>query len=105
MSSPGAQAADADLRATIAQLDSPQAWLMVAASFVALFTVYGVAYSFGAFFKPIAAEFGAGPSATFGIFSMTVFIWGVLGWPAGYLADRFGARPIIILGAFAIGIG
>ena len=105
MNAPGAQTAEADLDVTLAQLDSPQAWLMVAVSFVALFTVYGVAYSFGAFFKPIAAEFGAGPGATSGVFSATVFIWGVLGWPAGYLADRFGARPVIVIGAFAIGIG
>ena len=101
----GAQTVEADLDATLAQLDSPQAWLMVAVSFVALFTVYGVAYSFGAFFKPMAHEFGAGPGATSAVFSTTVFIWGVLGWPAGYLADRIGPRPVVIIGAFAIGIG
>jgi len=78
---------------------------MVTVSFLALFTVYGVAYSFGAFFKPMAAEFGAGPGATSAVFSITVCIWGVLGWPAGYLADRFGARPIIVVGAIAIGLG
>ena len=39
--------------------DSPRAWRMVAAAFVAMFAMYGVAYSFGAFFKPMAAEFGA----------------------------------------------
>jgi len=97
--------ADVDFRTTVAQLDSPQAWLMVAVSFAALFTVYGVAYSFGAFFKPMAHEFGAGPSATSGVFSITVLIWGVLGWPAGHIADRIGPRPVIIIGAFAIGIG
>jgi hypothetical protein len=31
--------------------------VVVAAAFVALFTVFGVAFSFGAFFGPIAAEF------------------------------------------------
>ncbi len=78
---------------------------MVAVSFLALFTVYGVAYSFGAFFKPMAHEFGAGPGATSAVFSTTVFVWGVLGWPSGHLADRFGPRPVIILGAVAIGAG
>jgi len=34
----GGQTAEADLKVTVAQLDSPQAWLMVAVSFVALFT-------------------------------------------------------------------
>jgi MFS family permease len=99
------QTIDTDLTATIAQLDSPQAWLMVAVSFVALFTVYGVAYSFGAFFKPMAHEFRAGPAATSAVFSITVCLWGVLGWPAGHIADRIGPRPIIIIGAIAIGLG
>jgi len=39
--------------------DSPHAWRMVAAGFIAAFTLFGVVYSFGAFFKPIAAQFGA----------------------------------------------
>jgi MFS family permease len=105
MTSASAHPSDAELQATIAQLDSPQAWLMVATSFVALFTVYGVAYSFGAFFKPMAHEFGAGPGATSAVFSTTVFVWGLLGWPSGHLADRFGPRPVIIIGAIAIGTG
>jgi MFS family permease len=105
MTPPAAHTAEADLKLTLAQLDSPQAWLMVAVSFVALFTVYGVAYSFGAFFKSMAQEFHAGPGATSAVFSTTVFVWGVLGFPSGHLADRFGPRPIIILGAVAIGVG
>src|SRR5262249_42307406 len=76
------------LAETLAELDSPQAWRMVAVAFVAMFTVYGIAYSFGAFFKPMAIEFGAGPSATSGVFSITVFLWSMLGWPSGHLADR-----------------
>ncbi len=105
MTSASAHPSEAELRATVAQLDSPTAWLMVAVSFVALFTVYGVAYSFGAFYKSMAHEFGAGPGATSAVFSTTVFVWGVLGWPSGHLADRFGPRPVIIVGAIAIGAG
>ncbi|HXN85490.1 MAG TPA: MCT family MFS transporter [Candidatus Binataceae bacterium] len=88
-----------------AELDSPQAWTMVAAAFVTMFIVYGVAYSFGAFFKPMAREFGAGPSATSAVFSITVCVWSFLGWPSGHLADRIGPRPVITIGAVAIGLG
>ena len=59
--------------------DSPRAWRMVAAAFVAMCAVYGVAYSFGAFFKPMAAEFGARRSATSAVFSITVLVWCFLG--------------------------
>src|SRR5712671_3535280 len=68
--------------------DSPRAWRMVAATFVALFATYGVAYSFGAFFKPMAAEFGADRSATSAVFSVTVLIWGLLGPVCGHLSDK-----------------
>lgn len=92
-------------RAELARFDSPRAWRMVAVAFVAMFAVYGVAYSFGAFFKPMAAEFGARSSSTSGVFSLTVFIWCVLGWPAGYLSDRIGPRVVVAAGALAMGAG
>src|SRR5882757_2006939 len=79
--------------------DSPRAWRMVAATFVALFATYGVAYSFGAFFKPMAAEFGADRSATSAVFSITVLAWCVLGPLTGHLSDRFGPRIIVATGA------
>ena len=89
----------------IAGIDSARAWAMVAVSFAATFTVFGVAYSFGAFFKSMAHEFAAGPSATSVVFSITACLWAIVGWPAGHFADKIGARPIIILGAIAMGVG
>ena len=85
--------------------DSSRAWRMVAAAFVAMFAVYGVAYSFGAFFKPMAAEFGAHRSATSAVFSITVLVWCVLGPVTGHLSDRFGPRIVVAAGAIAMGIG
>src|SRR5271155_5957865 len=85
--------------------DSPRSWRMVAACFVALFAVYGVAYSFGAFFKPMAAEFGARRSATSAVFSITVLVWCVLGPLTGHLSDRFGPRIVVATGAIVMGIG
>ena len=78
---------------------------MVAAAFVALFAVYGVAYSFGAFFKPMAAEFGARRSATSAVFSITVLVWCVLGPVTGHLSDRFGPRIVVATGAIGMGLG
>jgi MFS family permease len=85
--------------------DSPRAWRMVAAAFVAMFSVYGVAYGFGAFFKPMAAEFGAARSSTSAIFSITVLVWATLGPVSGHLSDRFGPRVVVAGGAIVMGLG
>ena len=85
--------------------DSARAWRMVAAAFVAMCAVYGVAYSFGAFFKPMAAEFGARRSATSAVFSITVLVWCLLGPVTGHLSDRFGPRIVVTTGAIVMGAG
>ncbi len=85
--------------------DSPRAWRMVAAALVAMCATYGVAYSFGAFFRPMAAEFGARRSATSAVFSITVLVWCVLGPVTGHLSDRFGPRIVVATGALGMGLG
>ena len=78
---------------------------MVAAAFVAMCAVYGVAYSFGAFFKPMLAEFGARRGATSAMFSITVLVWASLGPVTGHLSDRFGPRVVVATGALVMGAG
>jgi MFS family permease len=92
-------------RQTQFERDSPHAWRMVTAGFLATFTLFGVVYSFGAFFKPIAAQFGANRSATSAIFSITSSVSFLLGPFTGHLADRFGPRRICAIGAVTIGLG
>jgi len=73
----------ADQEATVARTDSPRAWLMVAAAFLASFVVFGVIYSFGVFLKPMAAEFdanAAGASAFFSITESSFASGFVIGW-------------------------
>jgi len=85
--------------------DSPRAWRITAAAFVAMFVSYGVAYSFGAFFKPMALEFGAARGETAVVFSLTVFVWSMSGSLAGHLADRFGPRIVVSVGALVMASG
>lgn len=103
--SPIAAAAAPDPLPPLDQFDSPRAWAMVAATFVGLFATYGVSYSFGAFFKPMAAEFGSPRSATSAMFSITVLIWAMLGPVTGHLSDRFGPRIVVASGALIMGLG
>jgi MFS family permease len=86
-------------------IDSARAWLMAALAFVTCFVIFGVVYSFGAFFKPMAAEFGASRANTSAVFSITAFIYNLLGIAGGHLTDRMGPRPVMMVGAVAMGIG
>src|SRR5438105_8786825 len=70
-----------------------------------MFTVFGVAYSFGAFVGPMESEFGALHAATSEVFSITAFLYFGLGLLSGRAVDRFGPRPILLLGALAMGAG
>lgn len=88
-----------------AEVDSPRAWITVLAAFASCFTLFGVAYSFGAFFRPMSTEFRASRVSTSAVFSITAGIYNALGAPAGYLSDRYGPRPVLLAGAFFMGTG
>jgi MFS family permease len=85
--------------------DSSHAWRLVIAAFLSTFTLFGITYSFGAFFRPMAAEFGANREAISAVFSLTAFCYFMLGPITGHLADRCGPRLVVTMGAVAIGVG
>lgn len=89
----------------MSDLDGRQGWTNVATAFASMFTVFGVAYSFGAFFGPMSEEFGAGRSATSAVFSITAGLYFFLGVASGPAVDRYGPRPVLLAGGLAMGIG
>ena len=86
-------------------MDSPTGWLVATATFVSTFTVFGVAYSFGSFFRPMADEFDADRGTIALVFSITTLLYFGLGVVSGRAADRFGPRPVLIVGAIALVAG
>jgi MFS family permease len=80
-----------------------RAWLIVAAAFIGGFVVFGIVYSFGVFFEPMAAEFGANRTATSALFSITGAVFYVLGSLTGHLSDRLGPQVVVAAGAIVIG--
>ncbi len=87
------------------QLDSAAAWVVALSAALATFAAFGVAYSFGAFFPQISDEFGVGASLTSLFFSLTTFAYFTLGSVTGRLADRFGPRPVLLVGTVAMFAG
>ena len=95
MTRPGGHAAD----------EPPYAWVVVAASFLCVGVIFGVAYSFAAFFRSFGSDFNgdrADVSLVFGLSGLTYFL---LGAGAGMLADRIGPRVVSAAGMVCIAAG
>ncbi len=87
------------------RLDSRHSWVIAVAGMTSMFVVFGVAYSFGAFFRSMSEEFGAGSGQTALIFSITISLSFVLGMFTGRWADRAGPKPVLIAGAVSLTVG
>ena len=85
--------------------ETPYAWVVVWATFVCLAVIFGVSYSFAAFFESFAAEFSAQRADVSWIFGLSGFVYFVLGAGGGMLADRLGPRIVCSLGMALIAAG
>ncbi|MCY7366264.1 MAG: MFS transporter [Frankiaceae bacterium] len=86
-------------------VDGAAGWRAVAVAFTAMFTTFGVAYSFGAFLLPVSEELGSSRGATAAVFSLTTMAFFGLGGLSGPALDRFGPRRVVLVGAAALGLG
>ena len=77
----------------------------MAAAFTALFTVFGIAYSYGAFVEALRADLGGSRAAGAALFSATTLIFFGLGSVTGTAADRYGPRRVLLVGAAVLGSG
>ena len=81
------------------------AWVVVWACFVALAVIFGVSYSFAAFFESLAQTFSAQRADVSLVFGLSGLVYFVLGAGAGLLADRFGPRIVCSAGMLFIAGG
>jgi MFS family permease len=82
-----------------AQFDSPRAWLIVVAAFLAAFVTFGVTYTFGVFLKPMSTEFHVSHATATILFSIIVGLMFFVSPFTGELADKYGPRPVVAAGA------
>ena len=85
--------------------ETPYAWVVVWATFVCLALIFGVSYSFAAFFESFAIEFSAQRADVSWIFGLSGFVYFVMGAGGGMLADRFGPRIVCSAGMALIALG
>ena len=81
------------------------AWVVVWAAFTCLAVIFGVAYSFAAFFESFSREFAAKRADVSLVFALSGGVYFVLGALGGMLADRFGARAVCSAGMVLIALG
>ncbi len=86
-------------------LDSPQAWRVAAGAAIASGTGFGTAYTFGPFADAMAEDFGSGRGPTALVFGITLLLFFGLGIVSGPLADRVGARRLVVGGGTLVAAG
>ncbi|MCP3937831.1 MAG: MFS transporter [Actinomycetia bacterium] len=92
-------------RSSSALIDSGRAWLVVVATFFSSAVALGTVYSFGSFFDSMAADFDSGKGETAIVFGVTTFAFFWLSLITGRAADRFGPRPVMLVGAVSLFAG
>lgn len=86
--------------------DEPRyGWVVVGACFSVLAVVFGVSYSFAAFFESYAREFGAQRADVSLVFGLSGLLYFSLGAIAGMLADRYGPRLVTSAGILCVALG
>ncbi len=73
-------------------------WLMLGASLI-LFLAVGTRHGFGLFLTPMSVELGWGREVFAFAIALQNLVWGIAQPFAGALADRYGARKTIVVGA------
>ena len=86
-------------------MESQKAWVVVWACFVCLAVIFGVSYSFAAFFESFAKEFSAQRADVSWIFGLCGLVYFVLGALGGMLADRWGPRLVCMAGMGFMALG
>ena len=86
-------------------MESRRAWVVVWATFFCLAVIFGVSYSFAAFFENFAKEFAAQRADVSWIFGLCGLVYFVLGAGGGMLADRWGPRMVCMTGMVFIAMG
>jgi MFS family permease len=82
--------------------EPPYGWVVVWACFVALAVIFGVAYSFAAFFESFTVAFSAARADVSLVFGLSGLLYFVLGAFGGMLSDRYGPRRVTSAGMLCI---
>jgi MFS family permease len=81
------------------------AWVVLAAVVLIMLAGSGLRAVFGVYIRPMEAEFGWDRRALSGAAALSLLLLGAVGPVVGWLADRWGPRRVLLLGALVLGAG
>jgi MFS family permease len=84
---------------------SSYGWVVLAAAFVIITLAVGTLFSLAVFLKPLEDSMGWARSSVGAIALLNWIAMGLGSFLAGYLSDRFGARPVVLGGGVLLGAG
>jgi MFS family permease len=80
-------------------------WVIVSVCALMMAITYGLQYSYGVFFKPLADHFNWSRESVSVIYSASLVIRGIASIAIGWLADRYGVVKLLVFCGFMIGLG
>jgi MFS transporter, OFA family, oxalate/formate antiporter len=80
-------------------------YVVALAAFIIIFAAYGVRFSYGVYFKPMAAELNYGSAITSAAYSVSMLLEGIFSLVLGGLADKYGPRIILTCCSILVGVG
>lgn len=80
-------------------------WIVLGAAFLIITMAIGTLFCLAVFLKPLEDSVGWARSSVGGIALLNWIVMGLGSFVAGYLSDRFGARPVVLGGGVLLGGG
>ena len=80
-------------------------WFVVAGAFAICLVGFGSAYTFSVFVESLQRDFAASRGSVSLMFTLAGFLYFSFGIVSGPLADRWGSRPLAVLGMILVGLG
>lgn len=84
---------------------SSVAWLAIVAAATVAALAMGLRQALGLYLKPVSLELDLGRETFAFAIAVTNLVWGFAAPVAGYVADRFGAGRVVVVGALAMCAG
>jgi OFA family oxalate/formate antiporter-like MFS transporter len=80
-------------------------WVPLLLGLLSSTTCGALLYAWSVFIKPLNAEFGWSRAEIALAFAICCLVFGLMTFPAGRISDKYGPRPVVMVGGIILGIG